>query len=340
MSSVYLIGNKDYFKKKFKKKKKIKIIETFLNKNNISLLNDLNYLLFIVRWVKKIRPHSIISFTIKPNLIALIISKIFSIPAIITISGLGTLFLRYKFIFICYLNLLKILINKKVVIFFHNKDDYFLFKNQKILNSTLYSKVIFGSGIDFKKFKYSKKNFNNNNFVFIGRLIKEKGVEELFDIIPYIKSISPNVNFKIIGQIDKNNPRSIDPKKLKSLINNKYIEYLNFETNLVKEYKKATCLILPSYREGLSKTLMEAMTSGVPIITTNVPGCADLVKNSGAGLLVKLKDRKSLKNQILKFIDFSISKKKVMSINAHTYAKKKFNERIIIKEYLNAIKKI
>ena len=111
-------------------------------------------------------------------------------------------------------------------------------------------------------------------------------------------------------------------------------------TDLSEEYKRATCLILPSYREGLSKNLMEGLTSGLPVITTNVPGCGELIKKSKAGILVKPKDNNSLKSQIIKYINFSISKKKVMSINAHKYAKKNFNEKLVIKEYLNAIKKI
>ena len=207
-----------------------------------------------------------------------------------------------------------------------------------MLKKAKYSKIVFGSGIDFRKFKYSKKNFNNNHFVFIGRLIKEKGIDELLDVIPEIKNKYPNVKFKIIGEIDKKNPRKIDQKKLFSLVKRGCVEYSSFKKNLKKDYQKATCLILPSYREGLSKTIMEGMTTGLPVITTNVPGCEDLVKKSGAGLLVKLKNRISLKNQIENFINFSISKKKEMSINAHIFAKKNFNEKKIIEQYLNEFK--
>lgn len=336
-NKVFLIGNKDKYKKKFKKKN-IKFFLTFLYKNNFSLLNDFKYFILIYKYIKKIKPDNIISFTIKPNLVSLIISKILSIKTIVTVSGLGTLFLRYNFLFKCYLVILKFLINKKVIIFFHNKSDQLIFKDNGLLKKVLYSKIVFGSGIDFKKFRYSKKNFNNNNFVFIGRLIKEKGIEELLDVIPGIKKKNPTVKFKIIGEIDKKNPRTIDQNRLYSLIKKGYIEYSSFKSDLKKDYKNATCLILPSYREGLSKTLMEGMTTGLPIITTNVPGCEDLVKKSKSGLIVKLKNRTSLKNKIQKFIDFSISKKKAMSINAYNFSKKNFDERIIIKQYLNEFK--
>ena len=337
-NEVFLIGNKDKYKTEFTKKKNINIFVTSLYKNNLSFLNDLKYLILILKYIKKNKPRNIVSFTIKPNLMSLIISRILSIPTIVTVSGLGTLYLRYKFLFKCYLLVLKFLINRNVVIFFHNKEDKLIFKKNNLLKKIAYSKIVFGSGIDFEKFKYSKKNFKKNNFVFIGRLIKDKGIDELLDIIPDIKKKYPNVKFKIIGQIDKNNPRTINQKRLFSLAKKGLIEYDGFKSDLRKDYKRATCLILPSYREGLSKTLMEGMTTGLPIITTNVPGCADLVKKSGAGLIVQLKNRASLKKQIQNFIHFSISKKKVMGINAHKYAKKNFDEKRIIKKYINALK--
>jgi glycosyltransferase involved in cell wall biosynthesis len=336
-NKVFLIGNKDSYQKKFKKKN-INFFVTSLYKNNLSVLNDFKYLISIIKYIKKIKPDNIISFTIKPNLASLIISKILCIPTIVTISGLGTLFLRYNLLFKCYLIILKFLINKKVIIFFHNKSDQLIFRDNDLIKKALYSKIVFGSGIDFKKFKYSKKNFFKNNFIFIGRLIKEKGIEELLAVIPEIKKKNPSVKFRVIGEIDKKNPRTIDQHKLYSLVKKGYIEYSGFKNDLTIDYQKATCLILPSYREGLSKTLMEGMTTGLPIITTNVPGCEDLVKTSSAGLIAKVKNKSSLKNQIQKFINFSVSKKKVMSINACNFAKKNFDEKQIINEYINGFK--
>ena len=117
------------------------------------------------------------------------------------------------------------------------------------------------------------------------------------------------------------------------------VVYENFKTDIQSEYKNSTCLILPSYREGLSKTIMEAMYSGLPVITYNVPGCMDIVKKSKAGLLAKFRNKVSLEKQIIKFTSLSISKKLDMSINAHNYAKKKFDEKKILSEYLNEIQK-
>ena len=337
-NKIYLVANKDKFENKFIHRN-IKTIQSSLNKNKINILSDFKYLLFILKVFKKIKPDIIVSFTFKPNLISLLVSRLLKIKTIITISGLGTLFLNHKVLFYLILKIFKILINEKVTIFFHNKDDFLIFKKKKIIDNVFKVAVINGSGVDFKKFKFTKKNFKKDKFIFVGRLIKEKGINELLAVIQKIKKKLPNSKFKIIGEFDKNNPRSIEIIKLKNFVKSGMVSYENFKTNIQNEYKNSTCLILPSYREGLSKTIMEAMYSGLPVITYDVPGCKDIVNKSKGGLLAKFRNNASLEKQILKFASLSISKKSDMSINAHNYAKKNFDEKKILSKYINEIQK-
>ena len=114
----FLLETKINIKLSLQKKKKYKYFCHFSYKNNLSFLNDLKYLILILKYIKKNKFRNIVSFTIKPNLMSLIISRILSIPTIVTVSGLGTLYLRYKFLFKCYLLVLKFLINRNVIIFF------------------------------------------------------------------------------------------------------------------------------------------------------------------------------------------------------------------------------
>ena len=129
VNQIYLVANKDKFKKKFIHTN-IKTIKSSLNKNKINILSDIRYLLFIFKIFKKIKPDIVVSFTFKPNLISLLVSRILKIRSIITISGLGTLFLNHKVLFYLILKIFKILINEKVTIFFHNKDDFLIFKKK------------------------------------------------------------------------------------------------------------------------------------------------------------------------------------------------------------------
>lgn len=337
-NKIFLVANKDKFKKKFIHSN-IEIIQSSLNKNKINILSDLKYLIFIFKIFKKVKPEIIVSFTFKPNLISLIVSRFLNIKSIITISGLGTLFLNHKILFNLILKIFKILINKNVIIFFHNKDDYLIFKNKKIIDNASRASVINGSGVDFNRFKFTKRNFKKDKFIFVGRLIQEKGINELLSAIKKIKKKQSKLDFKVIGEFDKKNPRSIKIIKLKNFVKKGLLSYENFKTDIETEYKNSTCLILPSYREGLSKTVMEAMYSGLPVITFDVPGCKDIVNKSKAGLLAKFRSKVSLEKQILKFASLSISKKLDMSINAHNYAKKNFDEKKILNTYLNEIRK-
>lgn len=336
-NNIFLLANNDIFKKYFKNKK-VKLHNSKLQKNNISFFSDLNYLLNYLNIIKKINPKVIISFTVKPNIYTLIMSKLFRIPVILTVTGLGTLFINHKFYSKIYLFFFKLFLSKKVVIFFHNKDDYNLFKHNNLLIKALYSKVINGSGVDFTRFKKHKLNLKKTNFLFVGRLIKDKGVEELIESINFVKKKYKDVNFRIIGEYDSKNPRSIDKDNYHKIKMDK-INYNSFTANINNYYKNSSCLILPSWREGLSKTMIEAMYCGLPFITTNVPGCSAIAIKSKGGLICKVKNNVSLQNEIIKFINFSVSKKKLLSKNAHNYAKKNFNENQIHNEYINAIKK-
>ena len=337
-NKIFLSANKDKFISLFPKN--ITKNEISMKKNNISIFQDIFFFKTYLKLIKDIKPNLILSFTVKPNLASIILSKIFKIPIIITVSGLGTLYLKHKIFFKIYLFLFRIFMHKKAVIYFHNREDLNIYKKNKIINKTFFSKVISGSGVDFNKFKRVKIDLKKNNFLFVGRLIKDKGINELIDAINKIRKKNIKTNFTLIGNLDVNNPQSINIDKLNELKKDKSLMFKKFSKNIINDYSHNSCLILPSYREGLSKSLIEAMYCGLPIITTNVPGCQYVVKKSKCGYVAKVKNSTSLIEKILKFINLSVSKKKVMSTNAHNYAKNNFNEQNIINEYLNAIKKI
>lgn len=337
-NSVYLLANKDNFSKNFFGVKKIFLK---LKKNNFSFISDSIFFSNIFKIIKHFRINLIISFTIKLNLVAMMISKIFNKPSIITISGLGTLYLKYPFFFKIYLLISKILITKKVYIFFHNKDDLKIFKKKGITKKCLGSKVIFGSGVNIKKFLNPNKiNFKKNNFIFVGRLLIEKGIIELLDAIINLKKKKLNYDFTIVGPLDFKNPRSISQRKLFHKLQIGKIKYFEYSENIKNHFKNSSCLILPSYREGCSKAIMEAMTFGLPVITTNVPGCEENIKKSRSGIICKVKSVKSLQNSIKNFANLPISNKKEMSKNAVKYSIKNFDENKIVKKYIDAIKLI
>jgi len=312
-----------------------------INKNNINISsrglgiksNISNFFSIIIN-IFRINPIVIITFTIKPNFFLCILKFFFRFKLIINITGLGEIFLNknlsyriIRFFFIKFLS-------QSNTIICQNEDDkkFLISKNSKLKNKI---KLIPGSGIKILKF-----NFYHNekiNFLFVGRIIKEKGVVEFIQASKIISEKYKNiVQFTIIGQIyDKNKFNS----HFFSLLKKSNIKYHGYKENILEYIKRSSCIVLPSYREGLSRFLLEGLSLGKPIITTNVPGCKQLVKNNKNGFLVNSKDVNSLVNAITSFIELSDKKKLQFAINSHKYSKFYSSDKVdnLYLKYINEL---
>ena len=336
---IVLVAGKDnfFYNTYFSKFKKFSIN---IISNKISPFSDILFLLSSIYIIYKVKPDLIINYTIKPNIYTSIAGKLFNIRVINNFTGLGTIFFIKNFILKYLLNLILIFSQKNVnTICFHNKFD----KNYFIKNKIIFENqaiVIPGSGIDINYFDYipfKKTNLENLQFIFIGRLIKEKGIYEYLEAAKNIKSKFEKINFVIVGDIDPNNPSSISKAKILEFIDKKIIKYFSFQENVKIFLKKSDCLILPSYREGLSKILLESCLMGIPVITTDVPGCADVVINNYNGLLCKAQDTNNLIARINDFMNYNLKERESLSINARKYVESKFSNEIIVSKYENII---
>ena len=362
MKKICIISNSSYNLINFRKELIISLISkgyhvyTITPDNNYSValsnLGCLNYILnygshntnlflniknFInhFKLIRKIGPKFILSFTIKPNLISFIISLISlgNYKVIATISGLGTVFIKQnmKFIFLRYLYIF--LSKFSYHCFFHNEDDLKLFSkiNKKV-------SIVPGSGIDLNKFEIVKNNnFDNKNFLFVGRLINEKGLNELIQASKMLISRNIDLSLTIIGDYDEQNPNSINSDLFYEINNSKFIKYFGFTENIKKFYQDADCVILPSYREGMPKSLLEASLSGLPILGSDVPGINNLIKNNFNGMIFNILDYKSLADTMIKFINLSIENKKLLGINGRKIIEENYSVDIVIKNYLKKI---
>ncbi len=173
-------------------------------------------------------------------------------------------------------------------------------------------------------------------FLYLGRIIWDKGLFELFEVIRRLKPKFNNIEFNFVGSIDYSNKTYIKKEIIDDLINKKLINFFNFQKNTIKFIEESNCIILPSYREGLSRTLLEGASIGRPIITCDVPGCRDVVKNNFNGFLCKVKSIDDLENKIIKFINLDNNKKIEFGINSRKIANN-FDEKIVIKRYLDFI---
>ncbi len=325
------------------------ISKYFINKENLFLIRGsenpifeiitLMHLFFIYF---KYKPELVHHFTIKPCIYGGIISRLLGVKRTINhITGLGPSFysnrIKIKFVNKILMPFYRYAFNGHVnnlVNIFHNDSD----KNTFIKNCITKpqkTKIIKGSGVDIEYYKKDKPHkFNKDiNLLFPARLIKEKGILELIDACEELWKDNYKFTLNIAGEIDKQNKSYLNKNYLKSIINNPNIRFFGKCSNMREIYKTMDIVILPSWREGLSKSLLESAAMSLPIITTDVPGCRDIISNEYSGLLVPVKNQKKLKIAIERYLnneDLAIK----FGINAREtvckeFAVQKINNKIV-----------
>ena len=330
--------SKDYDLSVKKKLNKIKVNYFNFGYKKKSIYNELTSFLNLRKIFKKSLNGKIISYTLRSNIFCGIISlftkNVIHYPMI---TGLGNIYLTRNDSTLSYLNyiilliFLKIsLINSKKIIF-QNYSDKFFFDNSVIKKKSL---VISGSGVNTKKFKilsYPKKI----TFLMISRIIKNKGIETFLKASKDLKKKYKNINFIFAGK--KNDYFSLDYESIFKLKKDSGVIFLDWKKDVKKILSKSSVFVLLSKREGMSRSILEAMSCGRSIITTNVPGCKETVKNNFNGYKITYNDINELKQSIKKYIDNPnlISR---LGKNSRKLAIKKFDVQIVNSKILKFIK--
>ncbi|MDK2840453.1 MAG: hypothetical protein PWQ83_2045 [Thermosipho sp. (in: thermotogales)] len=310
-----------------------KHIKTIVDSRGMNPLNDLKLTKQYKKIVKKVNPDIILSYTIKPNIYGAYVAKKYKIPIIINITGLGSSFNNKKTKFMVK-NMYKYASKRASFIFFQNQENYNYFINNKLAKKEK-SKIIPGSGVNLEKFIPQKKSKDDNiiRFLFIGRIMKEKGIEEYLEAAKNIKNKYPNVEFQILGHYEEEQYKQI-------LENSTYVNYLGKSEDVRKEIKEVDCIINPSYHEGMSNVLLEGAAMEKFLIASDIPGCREIVENNYNGYTFEVKNSKDLEDKIERFIKLPKEEKQKMSKNSRKKVEKEFDRNIIIDEYLKKIKEL
>ena len=251
-----------------------------LSRAGLNPLRDLHTVVALIRQLRTIRPHIVLSYTIKPVIYGGLAASIAGIPSIYSwITGLGYSFietgtLRKRIIggLACALYRLSLRFSNRV--FFQNHDDSSLFLDRRLVRPAQVV-VVNGSGVDLHYFSPSPLP-EDAVFLLIGRLLIDKGIREYIKAAMSVKGRYPHARFQLAGALDSN-PASISPTELASIQSDGIIEYLGYLPDVRPALAGCRIYVLPSYREGTPRTVLEAMASGRPIITTDAPGCRETV---------------------------------------------------------------
>lgn len=315
------------------KKMGCKIYEIPISRRSLNPLKDLLLLFNYFKLLMKLKPYYVLTYTIKPNIYGGIICRLLGYKYMVNITGLGTALEKKCFFSNILFKLYSVSLKKAKVIFFQNKN------NQQVINSKIKisAKQILlpGSGVNLQEYRYLDYPSDNENtkFLFIGRIMEAKGVNELLLGYKLLSEKYKNVNLTIIGSIEE----GYNTDLLDSLIEKNIVDYKG-EQKFVNEFiNDSHVLINPSYHEGMSNVLLEAGASGRPLLASNVPGCREIVKDGSNGFLFEPKNYISLFETLEKFHLLDFSEKKHMGKLSNLFIKGKFDRNIIIGQYFNEL---
>lgn len=301
-----------------------------LERDGVNPFTDFRLFLELRSIYKKINPDMILHFTNKPNIYGTFAAKSLNIKSIAIITGLGYPFIHGGFLKCIVTSLFKISgsLNEKLI--FENIEDRELFESLHIISQNK-SISIKGCGVNTSWFKPSENNKKSAKtiFAFVGRLLYDKGIREFVEAASIVGTIRKDVEFLVVGEIDEKNPATIDKKELIQWVEGEMIQYLGFVKDIREIIASSDCIVLPSYREAIARTITEGMAMGKPIITSQTAGCREAVEDGENGFLVEIKNSQALAETFLKFISLSQEERNLMGEKGRIKACTEFDDTII-----------
>lgn len=315
-----------------------KFIPVNLSRKGTNPIKDYNLYLSYKRILKEEKPDGCFFYTIKPNIYGGMAAGKLGVPFITITTGLGYIFNNDSIVSTIAKKLYKISFKNARKVWFLNRDDINSFVTENIIPESK-AMLLKGEGIDTEHFSISDRNNEKFSFIMISRLLWDKGVELYADAARTLKKKYPEVEFRLLGAIDRNNPMGIAEKTIMDWHNEGIVNYMG-EVEDVRPYiYDSSCVVLPSYyREGIPLCLMEGAASGKPIITTDNVGCREVIKDGYNGFICKPKDLETLTVAMEKMIKLPLDERIAMGNNGRTFMKNEFDIKLIIEEYKKAIK--
>lgn len=307
----------------------------FLERHGINPLKEVKLLTYYKRILKKYRPQIVFTYTIKPNIYAGIACATLDIPYIANITGLGTAVENPGILQFVTVNLYKYSLRKAQKVFFQNIENRDFMLNKGIIKGAY--DLLPGSGVNLKNYTVSEyPNGDTIDFVFVSRIMKEKGIDQYLDAAEAIRNKYPETRFHICGFCEQ-----AYEDKLQKLNADGIIIYHGLVKDMATVYRQMSCTIHPTYYpEGLSNVLLESAASGRPIITTNRSGCKEVVDDGKNGYIIEERNSRDLIEKIELFLSRSVEERRQMGLAGREKVEREFDRQIVIDKYLGEIKNV
>lgn len=312
-----------------------------LSRKGQNPIKDIQLIFEIRNIILREKIDILLSYTIKPNIYGSLATYFTPSRNISNVTGLGYSFLNKGISYWVSKRLYKISFKKSYKVVFQNSDDKLLFEKLKIVSTDKLT-IINGSGINTVFFspKESDKLKEHFNFIFIGRLLIDKGILDFFEASQLVLKQFPSAKFVVIGSLDLENRATIEKETLELWLQNPNCTYLGSSNKIREVIAQTDVVVLPSYREGLPRVMLEALSMGKPVITTDTAGCRETVIDGHNGYLVQVKNAQDLADKMEKMLKHNEDELKLMGENGRKMALEKFDSRIINRKYVSLIESL
>ncbi len=307
-------------------------IDVPFNRHGKSPFDELRLFNSYRKAITIIKPNVVLSYTIKPNLYGAYLCSKNGIPCIANITGLGTAVEYPGLMRTFLLKIYKIAFKKIFKVFFQNTENRDLFVKYRIVKNNY--GLLPGSGVNLSRFEVLPyPSDSTTEFVFVSRIMKEKGIDEYLNAAQFLKNKYPQTRFHICGFCEQNYM-----EKIQNLVDKEVVIYHGMVKRVEDVLEKVHCLVLPTfYPEGMSNVLLESCACGRPIITTNRAGCREIVDDGVNGYIVKPQDENDLIEKMEQFIALDNERRKKMGLAGRVKVENEFDRNIVVNKYLTAI---
>ncbi len=308
-------------------------IKTEVDRRSINPFTDLKLLRTYKTILKQEKPDLVITYSIKPNIYAGYLCGKMKIPFCANVQGLGTAFqkaLLSNLVTVMY----RTAFRKVETVFFENQENAQAFVRRRILPAKK-EVVLSGAGINLEEYRYRQYPDNEKvHFLYLGRIMKEKGMDELFGAVEQLRKNGCEFILDLVGFFEDEYKKQVEQFQ-----NEGVVRFYGFQENPKPYYAQTDCVVLPSYHEGMSNVLLEAAASGRAIITTDIPGCREAVDNGKSGMLCKVKSTDSLYKAMKRFTELSREKRELLGKAGREKMEREFDKKKVVEETVKVITK-
>lgn len=307
-------------------------IDTPVDRRGMNVKNDLGLFRNYRSIINDVKPDLIITYTIKPNIYGGIASRLKKKQYAINITGLGSAFEKRGVLRRVLILLHKIALKKASVVFVENNGIAELITNLKMCRKEQIV-VVNGAGVDLDEFSYQEYPIHKTlHFLFVGRVMKDKGVDELLEATKRLVGNGYDCVLDIVGPFEEDYGEII-----KKSVNEGWLHYHGFQKDVRPFIANCDCFVLPSFHEGMANTNLESASSGRPVITSNIPGCKESVIEGKSGILVEIKSTDSLYDAMAKMCELPLDKRRAMGLEGRKHMEKVFDKHLVVDNTINAL---